>query len=321
MGYATVLNLSSVFASGGFEDLGAGVLRIVITVLAHASVGGLVGYFMARDRFDNKPSGWMALGLLLAATVNGVFSVLRGEISESRIAIDASGAASAGFSGLPALLLSAAVAIVIFAIVFMLMRRVSALPKQTAGPAHDTKTLYAALAVAALAVLLGLLYRNSMESRTREYADAASGVTLVYPDSWRLDKRDAGDGVLRVRDPQQTGYATTLELRWVAIEATADDKNAIASTANSLAVERAQQLSAYKTLDLSVTSDTPGAGSASYAFVSSGGALQERVPTVVLGEDRYVRRGDKVFIYTLHSTEANLATAQPLFERFISTSR
>jgi hypothetical protein len=71
LGYATVLNVSMIVNSGGIapEQLGAGVIRIVIVALVQAALGGLTGYFIARDKFDAPPMWWMPAGLALAAAI------------------------------------------------------------------------------------------------------------------------------------------------------------------------------------------------------------------------------------------------------------
>jgi RsiW-degrading membrane proteinase PrsW (M82 family) len=76
LGYAAVLNIAFVVDSGGV-DLGAGIVRITITSLAHASFGGVTGYFLGREKFGSKPVWWTAAGVGLAAVLNGVFFYLR----------------------------------------------------------------------------------------------------------------------------------------------------------------------------------------------------------------------------------------------------
>lgn len=84
LGYATALNIDLVVSSGGV-DLGAGAFRIAITALAHASFAGVMGYFLAREKFERRPLWWMPLGVTLAAVFNGVFVYLRGVVSVGQI--------------------------------------------------------------------------------------------------------------------------------------------------------------------------------------------------------------------------------------------
>ena len=84
LGFATALNVAFVVESGGV-DLGTGAIRIVLTSLAHASFGGVIGYFLGRQRFERRPLWWMPAGVALAATLNGVFFYLRSTVARGRI--------------------------------------------------------------------------------------------------------------------------------------------------------------------------------------------------------------------------------------------
>lgn len=82
LGYATVLNIQFVLASGG-TTLGLAAIRIVLTALAHASFAGITGYFLGRERVSDSSVGWMASGIVLAAVLDGLFFALRGEFMAS----------------------------------------------------------------------------------------------------------------------------------------------------------------------------------------------------------------------------------------------
>ena len=84
LGYATALNIDLIVSSGGV-NLGAGAFRIAITALAHASFAGVMGYFLAREKFEWRPIWWMPLGLTIAAVLNGVFYFLRSLVAIGRI--------------------------------------------------------------------------------------------------------------------------------------------------------------------------------------------------------------------------------------------
>jgi protease PrsW len=138
IGYATFINIAAIAHSGGINptDLSAGVIRLVVTALAQGSLGGLIGYFIARTKFDNEPVWWMPLGITLAAAIYGLYSWVSGEITRSRLTVAATGA-TAGYTPWPALILTAALAVVLFAIIFALMRRANALT--LAGADSDQK--------------------------------------------------------------------------------------------------------------------------------------------------------------------------------------
>ncbi|MCB9136522.1 MAG: PrsW family intramembrane metalloprotease [Anaerolineales bacterium] len=85
LGYAAMLNILFVVQSGGV-DLGAGVIRITIISMAHASFAGVVGYFLGIEKFQNKPVWFTSLGVVIAAVLNGVFFTLRGSVIASGMA-------------------------------------------------------------------------------------------------------------------------------------------------------------------------------------------------------------------------------------------
>jgi protease PrsW len=112
LGVATLLNLNYVIANDGVA-LGPGVIRVVTTALAQASFSGLLGYFMAEAKFEHKPIWWVPLGLFIAAVLNGLFSWLLSEVSASGLTV----------SPWRSLVLGIVVALAVFALLLMLMRR------------------------------------------------------------------------------------------------------------------------------------------------------------------------------------------------------
>jgi RsiW-degrading membrane proteinase PrsW (M82 family) len=112
LGYATMLNIQYVVSNVGV-DLSVGVLRIVVTALAQASFSGIVGYFLAQDKFEGKPVWWMPAGLALAAVLNGLFFFVR----------DLASVRGLQFNPWNGLILAAAVALAILGMLFWLMRR------------------------------------------------------------------------------------------------------------------------------------------------------------------------------------------------------
>jgi RsiW-degrading membrane proteinase PrsW (M82 family) len=112
LGVATLLNLNYVIANGGVA-LAPGVIHVVTTALAQASFSGLLGYFMAEAKFEHKPVWWVPLGLFIAAVLNGLFSWLLSEISANGLVV----------SPWRSLALGIVVALVVFALLLLLMRR------------------------------------------------------------------------------------------------------------------------------------------------------------------------------------------------------
>jgi len=129
LGYATFINLSTALGSGGINsaELSAGIIRMVVVALEQAALGGFIGYFIARTKFDDEPVWWMPAGITIAAIVNGLFSWLRGELTTSPLTISATGLSAGGYNPWPALILAAIVAAGLLAVTFWLMRRANRL--------------------------------------------------------------------------------------------------------------------------------------------------------------------------------------------------
>ncbi len=121
LGYATMLNLHYVVASGGV-NLSVGVIRIAVTALAQASFAGLSGYFLGRAKFEDEPVWWLPSGVALAAVLNGLFTFLRGELTTTRLSLT-----GGGFNPWPGLILAAIVAGATFSVLFYLIRRANRL--------------------------------------------------------------------------------------------------------------------------------------------------------------------------------------------------
>jgi protease PrsW len=139
LGYAAALNIGMVISNGGV-DLGVGVIRIVVTQMVHGALGGLIGYFLGRDKFDLDRAWWMPLGLAIAATLDGLFSWLSGEITQARATLTASGVITAGYNPWPALKLGAALAVVVLGAVFYLIRSDLRADSASPGPAAGVST-------------------------------------------------------------------------------------------------------------------------------------------------------------------------------------
>ncbi len=133
LGFATALNVAFVVGSGGV-DLGTGTIRIVLMSLAHASFGGVMGYFLGRQKFERRPIWWMPAGVGVAATLNGVFLYLRSTLG--RDAIQGPLAEVAPWIGLAlAAALAAAVTIILSTLIRRHLARVAPADPGTAEPA------------------------------------------------------------------------------------------------------------------------------------------------------------------------------------------
>lgn len=124
LGFATILNIAYVITSGGI-DLGSGAVRIVLTALAQASISGVTGYFLSKEKLDGAPVWWIPLGVSIAAVLNGLFFTLYGALT--RVKISAAGATFNPWLGLAlAVVLTGAVTSLITYMIQKDQRQVSA---------------------------------------------------------------------------------------------------------------------------------------------------------------------------------------------------
>jgi len=117
LGFATAMNISFIVESGGV-DLTMAAIRVVLVALAQASFAGVTGYFMGRDKLENRPAWWMPLGVTIAAVLNGVFYYLWGTLK--RPSFSAGGAYINPWTGL---ILAAVLAVAIMAVLTWLIDR------------------------------------------------------------------------------------------------------------------------------------------------------------------------------------------------------
>lgn len=115
LGYATVLNFQYVMQHGGV-DVGVGAMTVTINALAQAGFAGIIGYFLGQAKFETTPRYWLAMGVILAAVLNGVFFFLEDQVTQRGLS----------FTPLNGVILAGVFAFVILAIVFFLIRRANA---------------------------------------------------------------------------------------------------------------------------------------------------------------------------------------------------
>lgn len=72
LGFATLLNFDYILSRGGV-DLAVGTARVTVNALAHASIAGVLGFFLGEARFERKPFWYLPAGLGIAAVLNGLF--------------------------------------------------------------------------------------------------------------------------------------------------------------------------------------------------------------------------------------------------------
>jgi RsiW-degrading membrane proteinase PrsW (M82 family) len=117
LGFATILNIAYVFSSGGI-DLGSGAIRIVLTALAQASISGVTGYFLSKEKLDGAPVWWLPLGVSIAAVLNGLFFTLYGALTKTKIS-----AAGAIFNPWLGLVLAVVLAVLVTGLITFMIQK------------------------------------------------------------------------------------------------------------------------------------------------------------------------------------------------------
>lgn len=200
----------------------------------------------------------------------------------------------------------------------------------------DTTSLLMVFGVTIAALILGALVWNGVIGRTSTHQDAA-GLRLTYPGSWALSDAGAATGTtgdIVVSSPLRSGDVSTRFLvQRVLVDATAPTTTTLGLVANDLAATRGRALSSFRVLE---SEGFTGTGATKqplmikglpgyrmeYVFVDTPtNALRSNIPSVIIGEDRLVLKGDTVYVFSLQSTEANRTTARQQFDNFVESAQ
>ncbi|MCC7360392.1 MAG: PrsW family intramembrane metalloprotease [Anaerolineales bacterium] len=312
LGYATALNLQFILANGG-SALGSGEVFVAEVALAHAAIGGLLGYFLGRAKLEQDPIWWLPTGLLLAAALNGLFLVLRGQLDSSTWEFAGQGGGLPTFSGL---LLAGGLAIVVTAVVSWLMNRDIARSLNNQQPdvkqdptVGDRQSNYAVIGAFAVCLLVGALVANNAVNRTKTFSVA--GFTGAVPADFGIA---TGDGdAYRVIDSLGTGAEFAIQTP--AIEANWD----AADVATFLAGERASDYELYKILSSGQTTvNGKPAYTQEFAYVDNNG-LTGAAPEVQQGVDYIFVENGRAVVVTMLTTPDYLADVEPQFARFLNS--
>ena len=200
----------------------------------------------------------------------------------------------------------------------------------TTAPRRTTNERVSALLVVLVtlvALVAGFLLRNSAESATKSFTTPYN-LTVAYPDGWRINDSDAANRVV-MSEPGSGRFPNTFEVTSVVVDASAPFTDVLGTVGQNLATSRGADLTAYKVLDIQ---NQTGEGNnrapltikglpamiTRYAYVSTpNSVLTEGLPTVVVGTDYLLRKDNRVYIFTVQSTEENEADAKARFERFV----
>ncbi len=305
LGLAAVLNVHLVVAGAGVDPVPA-TLRIVVTALAHATFGGVLGYFLGRAKVEGRWSA-VAWGYVMVVGLNALFTYLLGEVTRAGLA----------YRPWHGLLLAAAVAAA--ATAFLLWR------VRTLGDRRVSEATTEALRLpwtvldlrvwAALAVLLalGLVLVRATTGAVATFAHP-DGLRLSYPAGW-LPASPNG-ATLALQAPVSAGPLPT-ELRvTVAPRPPGGSAGAIAAAE---VVARARTLPLYRALAIEPVR-VPGAEAVAveYAFVTDPHAAvlsAERIPAVARGVELVVVTSARVFRVDLRTGAETFERVRPTFDR------
>jgi RsiW-degrading membrane proteinase PrsW (M82 family) len=312
LGYATALNLQFILANGG-SALGSGEVFVAEVALAHAAFGGLLGYFIGRAKLEQDPIWWLPVGLLLAAFLNGLFLVLRGELDPSGFTFAGEGSGLPTFGGL---LLAGGVALAVTALVTYLINRDIARslggrqrPVTMDAAVGDRQASLAAVGTFVLMLLIGAVVWNNAVNR--QTAFNIGGFSGAYPAAFG---QATGEGdILRVVDSLGTGAEFAVVT--LPVEASADAR----SVAATLAGDRATTFELYKVTSsgLTTVSGKP-AFTQQFVYVDPNG-LTGAAPELREGIDYIFVEGGRAVVVTLLTSPDEIANVEPQFARFLNS--
>ncbi len=312
LGYATALNLGFILSNGG-SALGSGEVWVAEVALAHAAIGGLLGYFLGRAKLEQDPIWWLPTGVVLAALLNGLFIIARGELDLSTVTFTSAGAGLPSFNGL---LVAGGMAVVITALVSYLINRDIARSLSGKQPAVTVDPIVgdrqANLATWATFIVLLLIGTVTWYMATgRSQVVQVAGLQGSYPAQFTVA---TGEGeLLRLTD--SLGTSAEFVVTTPILEGAAT----VAAVASQLAAERSTTYDMYKVLSSdTVVINGRTALSQAFAYVDSNG-LTGAAPEVHQGLDYIFVENGTPYVVTMLTTPDEQADVEPLFARFLNS--
>jgi hypothetical protein len=173
---------------------------------------------------------------------------------------------------------------------------------------------WSVIAVTVVALLVGWLIKNSVESRSVPFE--ASGISAQTPQGW-LKARAQGNEILHVTNPFSSGFGSTYILQNIPVASDAT----VGQAASMLTLQRGQALTAFRVLDQKpVTVFGRAAYEISYVFVESNPDLtHNEIPNVVRGLDYIFMNGDHAVTATFWADEKSFDSDLGRFHQFLNT--
>jgi RsiW-degrading membrane proteinase PrsW (M82 family) len=311
LGYATAANLRFILASGGAE-LGSAGVYVAEVALAYAAFGGVIGYFLGHAKVQQDPPWWLPLGFVVTALLNGVFTLLSGQLETGSLSL---GAAASRLPTLAGFVLSAIFVVLITVILAWLVNRDVAaaasgqLPQPSGDPtASDRQANALTIVVSAVMFIIGVFGWNSAVSST---SFEAAGIRGAYPAYFSIVTKEGE--AFRVAD--RMGSGVEFALRVVTLSA-GDNIGTITAL---LASERAANNLTYRVVRTAEeTIRGKPATVQEFAWVDPGG-LTGAIPRVIQGLDYIFVSENRAVIATLVATPATIGEAEPLFKDFVNS--
>ncbi|MDQ7858466.1 MAG: hypothetical protein QN174_03315 [Armatimonadota bacterium] len=312
LGLATALTLDVVARGGGLDPVPA-ALAAVVTALALAASGGVLGYWMGRAKLRGEPFA-ASTGFLLSAMLNGIVAYALREVSY------------AGLTHRPwtGLVVAAAVAGAVTVVLFRAVR--AAGPEAVQGAdvdAHPPEAGRAAPFVwmtVAVMVGAGWALAGAVEARTVLFADPQGPLRLRYPAAWFAVP--GSPNLLEVQDPLSgaafpAGLIVTREPR--------PPDRTLDQIVRDGVLARVERLAMYRVLrERPVRVAGQESVAVEYAFVADphhAVVAAERVPVVVWGKEVVVPAGGVVYRIDLRAVVHQEDRARMLLTRVLRTAQ
>ena len=322
LGFATVLNIEFIVSSGG-ADLGLGTIRVALTALVLASLGGLVGYFLGHDRLEVRPVWYVAGGVVLAAILDGGYWYLRSSLTGG-----ISGSATIWIGLILALVLAVAITWFLSNAVSRELREPRWLDHRDHGhdrrretpmtatrrrrprspsPAtqlilgirrewnEDTRQFLAVILVAIVALVIGYGVREWATGQTRTIT--VGSVTAAIPSSWVV-QQGSQDLLFTAADPRNPGqrYSVTQPTDLGSDPNTGRERDGGGQVTGALGCTRCSNRGTSTVNGVSVPAVT-------YTYITT---RIGRVPQVIEGWDLFIPASGSVLVVTPREPGARL---------------
>lgn len=180
---------------------------------------------------------------------------------------------------------------------------------------NDRVSSYLVILLTIAALALGLLLHQRLISQTWTYVSREAGIEAAYPAGWIVD--EGGTAVATISDPRARPFKTQYQISAIP----AAGQTSIRNVRDGLTIQRSTDLAAYRVLDVT---DVEMSGAQlrqmDFAFVQADpNPFIQRLPTVVLGRDIFIRDADRVIVVTYMAAEQSFDAGLPDFDRFVAS--